>query len=94
MTFTFTPCAAQAPVQAVIEEKQTVTRSKALLQVDADIQSTQNELYQVKKDYETSLLTSSGQNTDLLTAEFDQTSSNLFDQLNQLRSQRAQIAQR
>ena len=94
MTFSFTPCAVEVPVQAVIEEKPTFTRGKELFQVDADIQSTQNELYRVKKDYETSLLTSSGQNTDFLTAEFDQTSSNLFDQLNQLRSQRAQIAQR
>jgi hypothetical protein len=93
-TFSFTPCAAEVPVQAVIEEKPTFTRGKELFQVDADIQSTQDELYRVKKQYEASLLTKSGHNTDLLTTEFDQTSTNLLDQLNLLRSQRALIAQR
>lgn len=94
MTFSFTPCAAEAPVLAVIEEKPTFSRGKELYQVDADIQSTQDELYRVKKNYETSLLTSNGNNTDFLTTEFDQTSTDLLDQLNQLRTQRAQIALR
>jgi hypothetical protein len=94
MTFAFAPCAAEAPVQAFKEEKPTFTRGKDLFQVDTDIQSTQDELYQVKKEYEASLLTNNGHNTDRLTTEFDQTSNNLLDQLNQLRSERAQLAQR
>ncbi len=94
MTFAFAPCAAEAPVQAVIEDKPTLNRGKALYLVDADIQSIQDELYRVKKHYEASLLTSSGNNTDVLTTEFDQTSNQLLDQLNHLRSQRAQIALR
>ena len=94
MTFAFTPCAVEVPVQAVIEEKPTFARGEEIFQVDTDIQSTQDELYRVKKEYEASLLTNSGHNTDLLTTEFDQASTNLLDQLSQLRSQRAQIAQR
>jgi hypothetical protein len=94
MTFSFAPCAAEVPVQAVLEEKPKFVRGKALFLVDANIQSIQKELFRVKKEYETSLLTSSGVNTDLLTAEFDQASTDLIDQLSLLRNERAQIAQR
>ena len=48
----------------------------------------------MKKEYEDSLLTITGNNTDTLTAAFDYASTDLLIQLNQLRSQRAQIARR
>ena len=99
MTFSFQPCphvsvvVLESDLEAVEEQPEEPSQVETLEQLDIDIASLQQQLDDTKKDYRVLLTQSAGNRTDELTADFDETTTSLLNELNELQRERMRVAQ-
>ena len=95
VSFSFVPCAVELPVQesTAEESKPTAPRLERLAKIDSDIATLEEQLDTTKRDYEDSLRTVTGASVrNKLAARFDESTYDLIVRLNQLQTEREQLA--
>lgn len=94
-TFSFTPCAARAPVvEETIESEEPVISKKAELErLDLEILELRDEIDLVKREFKDAIAASfSKENSDELSSRFDSDTMRLISELNDLQTERDRVA--